>query len=113
MKYLFMLYDDENKFHSLSAAEQQGIVAEHMAFSAALRAAGAMIEGAPLDHSKNAKRARRTKIEDGPFTDSKEQIGGFYMIEAPDLDAALDWAARCPSASYGKVEVRPVWNIGA
>lgn len=111
MKYIFMLYDDENAFHTLNGAEQKRIISEHMAYTAALRAAGAMIEGAPLDHSKNAKRARGARIEDGPFTDSKEQIGGFYLIEAPDLDAALDWAARCPSASYGKVEVRPIWNI--
>ena len=50
-------------------------------------------------------------MEDVERFSQQEQIGGFYMIEAPDLDAALDWAARCPAASYGKVEVRPIWNI--
>ena len=111
MRYLFMLYDREDDFHALSEAEQMKIVGEHMAFSEALRKAGAMVEGAPLDHTRAGRRLRGAKIENGPFTDSKEQIGGFYVIEAKDLDAALEWAARCPSATYGKVEVRPIWNI--
>lgn len=112
MRYMFMLYDnDENEFHAMSEADQMKIVGEHMAFSEALRSAGAMIEGAPLDHTRNARRIRGARIENGPFADSKEQIGGYYVIEAKDLDRALDWAARCPSAAYGRVEVRPVWNI--
>ncbi len=111
MRYMFMLYDDENAFHAMSEAEQMKIVGEHMAFSRALRDAAAMVDGAPLDHSRAGRRIRGDKIEDGPFTDSKEQIGGYYVVEAKDLDAALDWAARCPSASYGRIEVRPVWNI--
>jgi hypothetical protein len=112
MRYMFMLYDsDANDFHSLSEAEQMKIVGEHMAFSEALRNAGAMVEGAPLDHTRNARRVRGVCVENGPFADSKEQIGGYYVIEAKDLDAALEWAARCPSAAYGRVEVRPVWAI--
>lgn len=111
MRYMFMLYDDEDAFHRSSEAEQMKIVGEHMAFTQALRNAGAMIEGAPLDHSRNGKRVRGTQVEDGPFTDSKEQIGGYYLIEAEDLDTALDWAARCPSASYGRIEVRPMFEI--
>jgi hypothetical protein len=111
MRYMFLLYSDEDAFHNASEAEQMKIVGEHMAFSEALRKAGAMIEGAPLEHTRLSKRLRGAKVEDGPFTDSKEQIGGYYMIEAKDLDAALDWAARCPSSSYGPIEIRPVWNI--
>jgi hypothetical protein len=111
MRYIFLLFDDENAFHSSSEADQMKIVGEHMAFSSALKNAGAMVEGAPLDHSRAGRRIRGDKIENGPFTDSKEQIGGYYVVEAKDLDAALDWAARCPSASYGRIEVRPVWNI--
>jgi hypothetical protein len=111
MRYMFMLYDDENKFHALSEADQMRIVSEHMAYSEALKQAGAMVEGAPLDHTRQARRVRGGRVENGPYTDSKEQLGGYYVIEAKDLDAALDWAAKCPAASYGKIEVRPVWNI--
>lgn len=111
MRYMFMLYDDENKFHALSEGEQMKIVGEHMAYSQALKSAGAMVEGAPLDHTREARRVRGGRVENGPFTDSKEQLGGYYIIEAKDLDAALDWAAKCPAASYGRIEVRPVWNI--
>jgi hypothetical protein len=112
MKYIFLLYDqDEEAFHGASEAEQMKIVSEHMAFSEALRSAGAMVEGAPLDHTREARRIRGVRIENGPFTDSKEQIGGYYVIEAKDLDEALGWAARCPSASYGKVEIRPFWTV--
>ena len=111
MRYMFLLYSNEEEFHNASEAEQMKIVGEHMVFSEALRKAGAMVEGAPLDHSRKSRRIRGESVEDGPFTDTKEQIGGYYMIEAKDLDAALDWAARCPSALYGPIEIRPVWNI--
>lgn len=111
MRYMFMLYDDENKFHTFTEAEKMKVVGEHMAYSEALKASGAMVEGAPLDHTKEARRVRNGRIENGPFTDSKEQLGGYYVIEAKDLDTALDWAARCPAASYGTVEVRPIWNM--
>lgn len=111
MRYMFMLYDDENAFHALSEAEQMKVVGDHMAFSEALKNSGAMVEGNPLDHTRQARRVRGSGVENGPFTDSKEQLGGYYVIEAKDLDEALSWAAKCPSASYGRIEVRPVWAI--
>jgi hypothetical protein len=52
-------------------------------------------------------------VVDGPYADTKEQLGGYYMIEAPDMDAALSWAARCPAAGNGTVEVRPLWEMTA
>ena len=54
---------------------------------------------------------RKPQVLDGPYIDSKEQLGGYYLIEAPDLDAAISWAARCPGASHGTVEVRPIWAM--
>ena len=111
MRFMFLIYDDEDKWEATPDAEKMQIVGEHMAFSDALRKAGAMVEGAPLDHSKRGRRLRGANIEDGPFADSKEQVGGYYVIEASDLDAALEWAARCPAAAYGKIEIRPIWNI--
>ena len=111
MRYMFLIYDNEEIFHNSPESEQMKIIGEHMAYTDALRKAGAMVEGAPLDHSRAGRRIRGARIENGPFSDSKEQIGGYYMIEANDLDAALDWAARCPGAAYGTIEVRPVWTI--
>lgn len=112
MKYLFLLYTDENYFDSCSNAEQRQIVDGYVAYSQALRSADALISAAPLKHSRQAKRVHPDTVEDGPFADGKEQLGGFFLIEAGNLDEALDWAARCPAAADGHVEVRPVWNIG-
>lgn len=108
MKYAFLLYDDENRWAAMSKAEQGAVIGEHMAYSAALREAGAFHEGAPLDHSSNGRRIRGAQVEDGPFADSKHQIGGYYIIEAENLDAAIEWAARCPAVHSGVVEVRPL-----
>jgi hypothetical protein len=55
----------------------------------------------------------KTQVLDGPYVDSKEQLGGYYLIDVPDLDAALSWAARCPAVSHGVVEVRPLWVTSA
>jgi hypothetical protein len=54
----------------------------------------------------------KTEVLDGPYADSKEQLGGYYLIEAPDLDAAMAWTARCPGAQHGTVEVRAIWEMG-
>ena len=112
MKYLFLLYDNEDKWDAMSEEEQNEVFGSYFAYTEALEKAGAHIGGAPLEHSRNGKRIRANAVQDGPFADGKEQLGGFYMIEADNLDDALDWAARCPCASTGYVEVRPVWNIG-
>jgi len=112
MKYAFLLYDDENRWAAMSEAEQGAVIGEHMAYSAALRDAGAFVEGAPLDYSGHGRRIRGAQVEDGPFTDSKHQLGGYYVIEADTLDAAIDWAARCPGAHSGTIEIRPIKRFG-
>ena len=108
MKYAFLLYEDEDRFAALSEAEQGALIGEHFAYVEVLVAAGALVEGEPLDHTSNGRRIRGARIEDGPFADSKHQIGGYYVIEAANLDAAIEWAARCPSARDGVVEIRPL-----
>ena len=117
MQYVFLLYDDENVFDALTPEELGPVMAAWGAYTEALKSAGAFIGGEPLDHSRNAKRVRAraagVDVEDGPFTDAKEQLGGFYRIEAKNLDEALDWAAKCPCAETGRIEVRPIWNIDA
>ncbi|MEL7491800.1 MAG: YciI family protein [Pseudomonadota bacterium] len=116
MHYMFLLYDDEDRFHAMDEAEAGETIAAYMAYGEALEKAGVFVAGEPLDHSKSARRVYqrddKTSVQDGPFADSKEQIGGFYRVDVKNLDEALDWAARCPCAATGHVEVRPIWSIG-
>jgi len=111
MKYLLLLHDNEDKWLDMEEAKMNEVFGSYMAYTEALKKSGAYEAGAPLEHSKDAKRVRKSGVQDGPFADGKEQLGGFYLIEAKNLDEALDWAARCPCASFGHVEVRPVWDI--
>ncbi len=112
MKYLFLLYDDENAWDTMEDAKRNEIFGAYMAYTDALRNSGVHISGEPLTHSREGKRVRADGVQDGPFADGKEQLGGFYLVEVKHLDEALEWAARCPCASLGHVEVRPIWNIG-
>ena len=111
MQFSLLLYDDES-FHAKPEAEQQQIVAEHMAFSEKLRESGAYVGGEPLDPSSAAKTLRAGgTVEDGPFADTKEQLGGFYIIEVENVDAAVEWARQCPVHTHsGTIEIRPVPN---
>ena len=115
MQYLLMLYADEAGWSRMSKSEQEQGYAAYMAYGEALRAAGAMKGSNRLQPIATATTVRnvngKPQVLDGPYVDSKEQLGGYYLIDAPDLDAALAWAARCPGASHGVVEVRPVWNM--
>jgi hypothetical protein len=90
-------------------------MAAYMAYGEALKEAGALLGSNRLRPVATATTVRvvdgKTQVLDGPFADSKEQLGGYYLIDAPDLDAALSWAARCPGASHGIIEVRPIWSM--
>lgn len=114
MQYLLMLYSDERGFSSMTPAQQREGVAAYTAFTEALTKAGALKGSNRLQSSSTATTVRiadgKTQVLNGPFADSKEQFGGYYLIDAPDLDGALAWAARCPTAGHGVVEVRPVWG---
>jgi hypothetical protein len=115
MQYLLMLYADESGWSKMSKSEQEQGYAAYMAYGEALTAAGAMKGSNRLQPIATATTVRnvngKPQVLDGPYVDSKEQLGGYFLIDAPDLDAALAWAARCPGASHGVVEVRPVWNM--
>jgi hypothetical protein len=115
MQYLLMLYSNENGWSQMSPAEQQQAVAAYGAYTQALKTAGALVGSNRLQPSSTATTVRvadgKSQVLDGPYVDSKEQLAGYYLIEAPDLDAALAWAARCPGASHGTIEVRPVWSM--
>ena len=115
MQYLLMLYADEAGFSKMSKSEQQQGLAAYMAYGEALKAAGAWKGSNRLQPVSTATTVRnvngKAQVLDGPYVDSKEQLGGYYLIDVPDLDAALSWAARCPAVGHGVVEVRPIWSI--
>ena len=113
MQYLLMLYVNETGWPKLSKAEQEQGMAAYIAYTEALTKAGALKGTNRLQPSSAATTVRitngKTQVLDGPYADSKEQLGGYYLIDVPDLDAALSWAARCPTVGHGVVEVRPLW----
>ena len=115
MQYLLTLYADESGWGQMTPDQQQQGVAAYGAYTEALRSAGALINSNRLRPSATATTLRtvdgKTRVLDGPFAESKEQLGGYYLIEAPDLDAAMQWAARCPGGQHGVVEVRAVWAM--
>jgi hypothetical protein len=115
MQYLLTLYSDESMFEKMTPEQQQQGMAAYMAYTEALKNAGALVGANRLRPSGTATTVKaangKTQVLDGPFADSKEQLGGYYLIEAKDLDAALAWAAKCPGASHGSVEVRAIWTM--
>ena len=115
MQYLFLLYSDNSQWDKMSPEQQQQGAAAYFAYSKALQEAGVFVGSNRLRPAATATKVSaangKTQVLDGPFADTKEQLGGYYLIEAPDLDAALAWAGRCPGAHHGTVEVRAVWNM--
>lgn len=115
MQYLLTLYAEEAGWSKMTEAQQQQGVAAYSAYTEALKKAGAYVGGNRLRPVSTATTVRvadgKSQVLNGPYVDTKEQLGGYYLIEAPDLDAALSWAARCPGAHHGTVEVRPVWGM--
>lgn len=115
MKYLLQIYANEVEENAIPPAEMGAMMEAFGAYTEALVKAGALLGGERLRPVSDATSVRvrggKTEVLDGPFAETREQLGGYYLIEAPDLDAALAWAARCPSASYGTIEVRPIWEM--
>ena len=112
MKYMVLIYGDEKAATKMSEADMQTEMAAYGEYTAKLAAAKATIGGAALHptHTATTVRVRNGKIAtaDGPFAETKEQLGGYYLIDAQDLDAAVKWAAQCPGAAHGCAEVRPI-----
>ncbi len=115
MKYILLIYGNEAAMQAASKEETYRMHAAYMAYAEAMKNAGVIAGGERLRPSSSATTVRvadgKTNILNGPYAETKEQLGGFFMIDVPDLDAALSWAARCPGASRGIMEVRPVWPM--
>jgi hypothetical protein len=112
MKYLLLIYENEANWASLSEAEAGQIFGEYMTYTKQIRESGNYLAGEALQPVATATTVRvekgKTLTTDGPFAETREQLGGFYMVEAKDLDEAIALAARIPAARNGKIEVRPV-----
>ena len=115
MQYLLMAYVDETGWPKMSKSEQEQGIAAYAAYGEALKTSGVIKGSNRLQPSSVATTVRSTngksQVLDGPYIDSKEQLGGYFLIDVPDLDAALSWASRCPAVNHGVVEVRPIWSM--
>lgn len=113
MQYMLLIFASEAGMAAASAKDVTEMTGAYTAYNEALSKAGAYVNGERLHPSTAATTVRapggKAQVLNGPYAESKEQLAGYYTIEAPDLDAALAWAARCPGAMHGAIEVRPVW----
>ena len=111
-QYLLLIYDDETQWQRMSEDERKGVMGEYFAFTGSIRESGQFVDGAPLQPTSTATSVRvrsgETLVTDGPFAETKEQLGGYYLIEAADLDDAIKVAAKVPGALNGSIEVRPI-----
>ena len=112
MKYLCLIYDDETVWPAMPKGEMDAVMGEYFAFTQAIKSSGHYLGGEALQPTNTATSVRvrqgKTTTTDGPFAETKEQLGGYYLIEARDLNDAIQVAARIPGAKMGTVEVRPI-----
>jgi len=112
MEYMILIYGDESAFGSTKEAQLKAMYAEYGTYTQELMKAGVMRAGSELKPASTATTVRlrggKVLTTDGPFAETKEQLGGFYLIDAADLNEAIQVAARIPSARFGSIEVRPI-----
>jgi hypothetical protein len=117
MQYLLLIHDDERGWWNLSDEDKAALYQEYGALTAALRESGAYVGGNQLQPTSSAATVRvresESVVTDGPFAETKEQLGGYYLIDVESLDEALEWAAKIPSARYGSIEVRPLMPVAS
>jgi hypothetical protein len=115
MKYMLLVYSNEAALRAASESSRNEMMAAYGAYVEALNKAGIAGGMDRLQPSSAATIVRneggKTKVLNGPYAEAKEQLGGYFIIDVPDLDAAITWASRCPGAVYGAVEVRPIWAM--
>jgi hypothetical protein len=112
MQFALLIFESPEAFAARNSDDTDPYLGSWRAYHKALLEAGIFVGGTPLRTPETGTTVRlkegKRHVQDGPFADTKEQLGGFTILELPSLDAALDWAARCPAASVGAVEVRPL-----
>ena len=113
MQYMLLIHADEAGFAALPNDQVEQAIGAYTAYTEALKKAGVLVDSNRLQPTSTATTVRvadgKTQVLNGPYAETREQLGGYYLIEAPDLDAAMAWAARCPGASHGTMEIRPIW----
>jgi hypothetical protein len=113
MRYLLLIYGNESA--ELNPTEMEGMMSAYNAFTDEVKASGAYLGGEALQPTATATTVRvrsgDTQLTDGPFAETKEQLGGFYLVDCKDLDQAIAYAGKIPGASHGSVEVRPIWEM--
>jgi hypothetical protein len=116
MRYMILIYGNEAAEAALPPEQMQAMFKAHLAYATEMRERGVMLAGDPLLPTSAATTVRRRNGDvlttHGPFAETAEQLGGYYIIEAPNLDEALAWAAKNPSAATGSIEVRPIMDMG-
>lgn len=115
MKYLCLIYENEAAWANISKEQGEAIMGEYFAFTDDIKKSGHYVAGEALQPTQTATtvRVRNGKISttDGPFAETKEQLGGFYLVDAKDLNEAIQIAARIPAARDGSIEVRPIMSF--
>jgi hypothetical protein len=115
MKYLCLVYDDEKNLDAMSDSELAGLVTQCVTVDEDLRKRGLVIASEALQPVQTATTVRvrngQVSATDGPFAETKEQLGGFFLIDARDLTEAIEVAAEIPSARLGSIEIRPIWDL--
>jgi hypothetical protein len=112
MQYILLIHDDESQWGTFSDEQREAFMQEYFAYTNELRESGALVTASQLQPTSTATtvhvRDGEALTTDGPYAETKEQLGGFYLIDVESLDEAIEWAAKIPSARWGKVEVRPL-----
>jgi hypothetical protein len=112
MQYMLLIHSPEMAPDAAPSPEGRKMMEAYFAYTNALKEAGVLVAGDALHPASTGTVVRvrdgKTQVLDGPYAEAKEQLGGYYLIDVPDLDKALEWAARCPGAGMGAMEVRPV-----
>jgi hypothetical protein len=115
MQYVLLIYDDGQTWARMTDAERGQLFQEYGAYTQNLRERGAYVDGNPLQPTSTATTVRirdgEQLVTDGPFAETKEQLGGYYIVEAESIDEAIEHAAKIPSARFGSIEVRPVMQV--
>lgn len=116
MKAVILIYGSDATWAAMTPAEMEREMGAYGAYTEALIAAGKFVDGSELQPASTAKSVRVTaagaSVSDGPYADTKEQLGGYYLINVVSMDEAVEWAAKCPGARHGGVEVRPIVERG-
>ena len=115
MQYMLLIYDNEKMWPSMNEKERNALMGEYFAFTEEVKKSGKLVAGDALQATNTATTVRvrngKPLTTDGPFAETKEQLGGYYLVEAKDLDEALALAAKIPSSRFGSIEVRPIMKF--